>query len=641
LGTILYELITGKNPFRRDTTAGTMAAIIGTVPEPLPSGTAPGLARVVHRCLHKDPAQRYPSTREPAEDLQKLREARAGKTAGFWLASAAALSIAVLGGWWASSRRPAVPPADRRVVAMRPFKTTSTDSAHDYVTYGIVQDIRDQVSKIGSLRLLSAGAVSRYAAGENKRLAAETGADRIVEGSVRLDQGQIRVDVELIDAKTEQTVWRERFDRKLADVIPMQSEIASRIADALGTSGEQSRMKKRPTDNMAAYDLFLRSRRVPAGPDRFQKVERMLTEAITLDPNFADAMARLANLNAGRIETEGASKAEEALAWANKALAIDPSSEGAYITLADIYWKLGRLASSRAAFQRALELNPNSIGAMDNGSSVAVDLGRFEEALQLSRKALLLSPNVGFVYYHAGAALALFDDPPVLERWLEVYRARFPSDSRLIDIEIYLRLINKRTDEALAIARKRAADQPNNHEARAMLAEVAFLASATDAEALTEPHFRDAPGPRFGNYGLLPQSARTRYAHLLAKRGSAAQARPLLDQAQKAVEALVADGSDSPLAFEELACIAAIRGDTPGALSRYRQAYQAGWRYLLLSRTNPMLEPLRRDPEFQTLLAEMASDVSRMRAESKEVPELLNRTIPFLNTLAAPAPPRR
>src|SRR5262245_30831093 len=63
LGTILYELITGKNPFRRDTIAGTMAAIIETVPEPLPSGTAPGLARVIHRCLHKDPALRYPSTR--------------------------------------------------------------------------------------------------------------------------------------------------------------------------------------------------------------------------------------------------------------------------------------------------------------------------------------------------------------------------------------------------------------------------------------------------------------------------------------------------------------------------------------------------------------------------------------------------
>ena len=565
LGTIFYELITGRNPFRRDTMTGTMAAIIEAAPEPLPSGTAPGLSRVVNRCLHKDPALRYSATRELADDLQRLRETRARKTTGLWVACAAGLSMAVLGGWWASSRSPAAPPDDRRLVAMRPFKTVSADSSQDYVTYGITQDIRNQVSKIAALRLLSAGAVSRYADGENKRLAAETGADRIIEGSVRLDQGQIRVDVELIDAKTEQTIWREHFDRKLADVIRVQSEIAVRIADALDakrTTGEQRQMAKRPTDNIAAYDLFLRSRRVPAGPDRFQKVERMLTEAIALDPKFADAMSRLANLNVGKVASGEAGKIEVALGWANKALAIDPSSETAHGALANIYWHLGRLASSRAAFQRVLELNPNSVGAMDNGSAVAVDLGLLEDALQLSRRALLLSPNVAFVYYHVAASLALFNDPAVLERWLEVYRRHFPADSRLIDIEILLRLINKRTDDALAMARKRVADQPDNREARAMLAEVAFLVSASDAEALNEPYFRSAPGPRFGNYGLLPQSARTRYAYLLLKRGASEQARPLLDQAQKAVEALLGDGSDSPLAFEELACIAAIRGDT-------------------------------------------------------------------------------
>ncbi len=644
LGAILHEMIAGTSPFRRDTVAATMAAIIEAAPEPLPSSTPPGLARVVNRCLHKDPGQRYSSTRELADDLQRLRETPPRKSAGFWLAAAAALSMAMFGGWWASSRRSAPPRDDRRLVAMRPFKTISADPSQEYVTYGITQDIRDQVSKIGALRLLSAGAVSRYADGENKRLAAETGADRILEGSVRLDQGQIRVDVELIDARTEAALWREHFDRKLADIMTVQSEIATRIADALDarrTTGEQSRMEKRPTDNMAAYDLFLRSRRVGAGPDRRERAERMLTEAIALDPKFSEAMSRLAALKGGRIASGDASKTGEALGWANKALAIDPSSETANGALADIYWYLGRLSSSRAAFQRVLELNPNAIGAMDNGAAVALDLGLFEDALRLSRRALLLSPNVAFVYYHVAGPLLNLDDPAVVERWLEVFRRRFPGDSRLIDNEIQWRLMKNQTGDALAMARKRAGEQPKNGEALAILAEVAFLVSAPDAEALTEPFFRAGPEPRFGNYGLLPQSSRTRYAWLLMKRGAAAQARPLLDQSRKAVEALLADGSDSPLAFEELACIAAILGDTAAAINRYRQAYKAGWRYLLLSRMNPMLESLRREPEFQSLLAQMTADVTRMRVESREVPELLDRTIPFLNTLSTPVPPPR
>ena len=455
-----------------------------------------------------------------------------------------------------------------------------------------MQDIRDQVSRMGALRLLSAGAVSRYGDGENRRLAAETGADRIIEGSVRVNEGQIRVDVELIDTKTEQTLWRQHFDRKLADVVTVQSEIAERIADALGAkraAGEQSRIEKRPTDNMEAYDLFLRSRRIGRGREGLEKQARMLEAAIALDPKFAAAMSRLAGLNERRLVYGDASRTEEAISWANKALAIDPLSDEAHVALANNYWYLGRLASSRAAFQRALELNPNSLGAMDDGAAVDVDLGRFEEALQLTRRALLLSPNVSFVYYHVAVPLLLLDDPALGERWLAVYRSRFPSDSRLIDMEIQLRLMKKQTGEALAMARKRVKDQPDNAEARAMLAEVAFLASSTDSEALTEPYFRSGPEPRFGNYGLLPQSSRTRYGYLLMKRGASVRAAPLLDQAQKAVEALLADGSDTPLAFEELACIAAIRGDIAGALMRYRQAYKAGWHYLMLTRMNPML----------------------------------------------------
>jgi tetratricopeptide (TPR) repeat protein len=262
----------------------------------------------------------------------------------------------------------------------------------------------------------------------------------------------------------------------------------------------------------------------------------MLTEAIALDPNFADAMARLANLNAGRIAAEGASKAEAALAWANKALAVDPSSDGAYITLTGIYWQLGRLASSRAAFQRALI---ESKFNWRNGQWIGCGHrpGPLRGGAPTSRRACCSAPT-GFVFYPPDLFGAIGRSSHLNDGWK--CTGHFPSDKRLIDIEIDLRLINKRTDEALAIA-QRAADQPNQ-EARAMLAELPSAAG----RGCRSPH-RD---PQRSGAAVRQRVMRSpRALDMRTCSSNAARRRkPVLDQAQT-VEALVADGNGrrSPL----------------------------------------------------------------------------------------------
>jgi hypothetical protein len=120
------------------------------------------------------------------------------------------------------------------------------------------------------------------------------------------------------------------------------------------------------------------------------------------------------------------------------------------------------------------------------------------------------------------------------------------------------------------------------------------------------------------------------------KRGDRQRALTMLEEARKAIEAYLAEGIDSPLALEELAAIHAMRGDKPSALREYRRAYNAGWRMVTLTSLNPMLDPLRSDPEFQQVVARMKSDVARMRSESKELRELQEKTIPFLQSLPLP-----
>ena len=521
---------------------------------------------------------------------------------------------------------------------MRNFRNLSGDAAQDYFANGVTQEIRDQMSRINGLRLLSAGAVGRYADGQNRRLVAETGAGSIVEGAVRVADGRVRVDVELIDGRSEQTLWSDKFERKMEDIFTVQSDVAASIAGALKTrfsGGEQTQSAKRPTANIEAYDLYLRSQRMRRNREFNEKAMEMLRRAIELDPRFAEAMAELSRRNLSRVYYADTSQTQQALDWANKAIAIVPGSHRAYLALGENYSVLGRSESARAAFARCLELSPNNQECMNDIADLDMELGRFEEALQWSRKALLLSPNIGNPYYHVGTAVDLFGDPGVIEKWLSLHEKRFAGEAyRAVKGMAMLEL--GRVADALAEARMIVESAPQSDSGRAVLAEMAFLTRAHDAEALTEPFFRNGPDPRFTNWPLMPHSARSRYAYLLLKRGDRQRALTMLEEARKAIEAYLAEGIDSPLAFEELAAIHAMRGDKPSALREYRRAYNAGWRLVTLTSLNPMLDPLRSDPEFQQVVSRMKSDVARMRSESKELRELQEKTIPFLQSLPLP-----
>ena len=191
LGTILYEMVTGLHPFRRANTAETMGAVVHCVPDPLPSSVPSPLAALIGRCLQKDPARRYESTRQLTEELKSHPSQRAR-----WLrwsllaASLCAVVVLAIAMKWPlkkeSSRQEA-----RRFVAVLPFRNISADTSQAHIVDGIAQEIRDQLSRISALRLLSARAASRYTGGDARRLSSETGVRSVVEGAVRMRQGRV------------------------------------------------------------------------------------------------------------------------------------------------------------------------------------------------------------------------------------------------------------------------------------------------------------------------------------------------------------------------------------------------------------------------------------------------------------------
>ncbi len=410
LGLLIYELVTGKRPFERPTTAQTLAAAIEADPPPLESlrpDVPPHLAAVVRRLLAKNPDERYESTRDLARELKSIGETTSSPTAvattrrrrrvGYAAAFAAIVLVigAALAGWlWRAPESAASADTQRPLLAVRPFRSLSPDPQQGYFAAGMTEEIRGQLSQIAALRLLSRNGLDAYK-DDATRAVRELGLRHVVDGSVRVDGNRVRVSAELVDASTQQTLWSQQYDRDLADMLTVQSQIAQQIARSLQASlspAEQLRIEKRPTDNLDAYTLFVQARQANIG-DRARNLEAIerLRKALALDPQFALARGHLAYRLQFMANYDGASYLDQAIAEAEAAVGMDSSLSYGYFALGTAYGRKGLEAQSRQAFHRALELDPNNTSAMNNFSNEEGRRARWDEAAYWGRRRFLLS----------------------------------------------------------------------------------------------------------------------------------------------------------------------------------------------------------------------------------------------------------
>ena len=434
-GVVLYEMVTGTRAFQRDTSADTMSAILHAEPPELPAPirkVAAGLDRVIRTCLSKAPQERFQSAAEiivaldaPADSSSPRAPQSSASTTRRRALIVSAIGMLITGlaagGWWIAKRdHPAVTPAAadpqelRRTVAVLPFKNVSADAAQNYFSAGMTEEIRGQLSKLSALRLLSRSAVERYGEADVKRMAAELGAGSVVEGTVRLDKQRVRIGVQLIDAQNEQLLWGEQYDRQLDDVFAVQSDVALRIAGALQATlspEERQRVEKRPTENLAAYELYLKSQelRFNEREDNLKAIQ-MLRLAFDLDPKFALAQSRMAYRTMFLSYYDDARHLNESIEMARTAIRLDPELADGHFALASAYGQKGQTENARMSFLRALELNPNAAGAMHNLSIVELDVGRYDESLAWARRAFRLAPNSFLSYYHVGIPLISLGD---------------------------------------------------------------------------------------------------------------------------------------------------------------------------------------------------------------------------------------
>ncbi len=325
-------------------------------------------------------------------------------------------------------------------IAVLPFANMSNDPEQQYFSDGIMEAILNNLTKIGELKVISRTSVMQYRNTEktSPQIAEELGVAFLLEGGVQTVEGKVRINAQLIDAVQDKHVWSENYDRELADIFAIQSEIAQKIASqlkAILTPKEIEQIDKQRTDNLEAYNSYLMGRYFwnKRTEQSLKKSVEYFEQALAADSEYASAHAGLADaylvlLWMGELpRPDGSSKIRE---QALNALEIDPKLAEAHATLGCLAYFEWRWQEAETELVKAIELNPNYATArqwyaeyLDTFGQSAEAREQFNRALELDPLSLMIHIMSSANYYNAGELdKALKENQKVLE--LDKNRAR-------------------------------------------------------------------------------------------------------------------------------------------------------------------------------------------------------------------------
>ncbi len=372
-GVVLYEMATGRQAFSGSTSAVIFDAILNRVPIPpvrLNPALPPGLGHVVNKLLEKERAARYQSASSLRADLQRLkREIDSGRAA-------------------------TVPSPAQKSVAVLYFENLSGAKEDEYFRDGMTEDVITELSKIKDLRPFPRAAVLAFRdlPVTGPQVGQQLNAAYVLTGSLRRAGNRLRITAQLVESRTGHSIWGERYDRELKDVFEVQDEIARSITQALRITlspQEERTIARKPTENLQAYDCFLRGRSYTRR-ENLEYAMQMFERAIALDPNFALAHAGIANVCGLLYELHGRNPQwiEKGIPACERAFALEPQLAEALAARARIYYAQQKYEEAVQHARRAIERKPDCEGAYNVLGRALFASDRLEEAAGLIENAL-------------------------------------------------------------------------------------------------------------------------------------------------------------------------------------------------------------------------------------------------------------
>jgi TolB-like protein len=311
----------------------------------------------------------------------------------------------------------------RKSIIVLPFDNMSPDPGDAYFSEGLTEEIITNLSYLRSLRVISrtSAMVLKGTQKDTRTIAEELDVQYVLEGSVRKAGNDLRITAQLIDAAADEHLWAESYDRELEDVFRVQTDVAENIALALRTefsATERERVRRVPTENLKAYELYLRGRSAYQGmlPQDLAEAVELAREAIRLDPDFAQVHAMLAEVYAlyGFYANERPSDLFPKLAAAaNRSLELDAQVGGAHtaVAVAKLFYEWD-WAGAEEMLARSLELNPHDFFALQWKATFLLCRGLFAEAEAVSRQGLASGPLDPLAHHNLGQVLAISGNSP-------------------------------------------------------------------------------------------------------------------------------------------------------------------------------------------------------------------------------------
>jgi TolB-like protein/class 3 adenylate cyclase/Flp pilus assembly protein TadD len=309
-------------------------------------------------------------------------------------------AVLAAGVFWTSSRRADSQPPERKSIAVLPFVNMSSDPENEYFSDGITEDLITALAKLSGLRV-AARTSSFVFKGKNEpveAMGAQLHVGAILEGSVARAGDRVRITAQLIDAQNGFYLWSESYDRKLEDVFAIRSEVAQTVAKSLEVTleaGERQKLERKPTDDVEAYQLYLKGRYALATYKDFPQAMLYFQQAIERDPNYALAYMGMASYYASIADyalppREVVPRAREA---AERALALDPTLAETHTWLALVQWWYDRdAAAARRSFEAALALQPDHAYTLVNYGTFLLAVGEADAGIAACRRAAELDP---------------------------------------------------------------------------------------------------------------------------------------------------------------------------------------------------------------------------------------------------------
>ena len=406
-GSLLYEMLTGKPPFARPTSAETFASILTEDPAAdLVSDSSPvpvELRRLVLFCLQKNPADRIQSARDLYLALRSVSQTPSVMS-----------SVVQVGATQKRTRKKKTVDS----VAVLPFLTDTSNPESEYLA-GVSETIINTLSQLPKLRVMAYGTVLRYA-GTNVdplRAGRELNVRAVLNGRVTRRGDSLEFQVELIDVNDGAQLWGERYSADVCEVCNVEEEIANKISDRLRvhlTQTERKRLNRKTTTNKKAYDLYLKGRYFwnKRTEESLRSARDFFEQAILEDSNFALAYSGLAD-TFWIFGSYGFIRPKEAYPFAKqyalKALELDPDLAEAHCSLAEFLFRYDwDWTGSTKEFETSLKLNPGYATAHHWYAVVQAMFGNFDRAVKLMHKARELDPfspvinwTLGYIYYYA------------------------------------------------------------------------------------------------------------------------------------------------------------------------------------------------------------------------------------------------